>query len=793
MSNPVQVVLNTKNYIENIVPRAGGGNKDFFAGLDEQFKEHKARLDQSLSILLSANDASGVDFIYANVELRNDAWAKSHRPTDKVFNENNTQSVVSGNELGSLIVGLTKNNIIEIQKQISLSPEETAWEMKNNKKELKTTALRSEVGAIKDIHLYAAEDRRRFSSDEAKKWLSDPRSGNSYYVESFVGFNEANTKPARLLEALVKELKRLNLSLDISEVREEWLKNVFIVIKFLDGDQLSLVENHHRVLKLLDSTAIVRSISLPPILQSASDHVSSGQSFAIPSPQFDKAYPIVGIIDAGVASASGLNEWCAGELEYLEKEGQDLSHGTFIAGLISGAKSLNNHHELDENECMFFDLRLLPPKADILDHYPRGFIDFLGQIKDEIEVAISAGVRIFNMSLSVDTFVGDEQYSLFANILDYISDKYDVIFVLPAGNLEPRHCRKSWPESENDCLKLLAEYPYAGKDRIFQPADSIRAITVGAIDPQSPEGHLKPSRYTRKGPGPALGHKPDLCHIGGRLERPHGLASISPNGELTNGCGTSYSAPLVAKTLANLDFAIEGAVHAETLKALLIHNAELPKWLNTKNLKKISKYLVGAGLPKNTVSSLGVSNHEITLVFHGEIGFRQKMHFDFAWPQSLVDDLGKCRGYVKMTTVYSPAIDRNNGAEFIVHNIDTWLRQANFDPATNTTAYSGMLKAEKGDTSIEKERVESGVKWWPVKKIEGRPEAKTTSTQCRLVVEALSRYGHSVENPIPFTVILTISDPTNTHDIFNEVRAQLQSNGVQLADIKTALRTQLRP
>ena len=37
------------------------------------------------------------------------------------------------------------------------------------------------------------------------------------------------------------------------------------------------------------------------------------------------------------------------------------------------------------------------------------------------------------------------------------------------------------------------------------------------------------------------------------------------NGEIETGCGTSYSAPLVAKTLAAIDNAIEGEVSKETL------------------------------------------------------------------------------------------------------------------------------------------------------------------------------------------------------------------------------------
>lgn len=41
---------------------------------------------------------------------------------------------------------------------------------------------------------------------------------------------------------------------------------------------------------------------------------------------------------------------------------------------------------------------------------------------------------------------------------------------------------------------------------------------------------------------------------------------------------------------------------------------------------------------------------------------------------------------------------------------------------------------------------------------------------------------------VPFTAILTISDPNNEKPVFNDMRQMLQSLGVQTVDIKTAAR-----
>ena len=60
------------------------------------------------------------------------------------------------------------------------------------------------------------------------------------------------------------------------------------------------------------------------------------------------------------------------------------------------------------------------------------------------------------------------------------------------------------------------------------------------------------------------------------------------------------------------------------------------------------------------------------------------------------------------------------------------------------------------------------------------------------MVEPLTRADYVIKEPIPFSVIVTISDPNQVEDVFNAVRSQLQSEGVQLSDIRTALRPRLQ-
>lgn len=796
-NNPVQIVLNAQNYVQRAEIVPGGSNKDFFAGRDSDFKQHKDALAQSLDTLIPSKLTES-PLVFAHVELQETAWAKSHRPVNQVFPKSKIRST-PGNALGTLIVELAPSDIKTIREKIISAENETRWEKdpKSEKLVPKPSRLRSEVGAIKEIRLYSDHDRRKFSIEQAVQWLSDPRTGGAYYVETFIptdSLEDSKSKRASeenaLLEDLMRGIGKLELPIEISRLKSEWTKNQIFIAQ-LKEPYRSQIDAHKRLINFIDSHPIVRAILLPPVLQSSNTNQEETSLKTFPSISQERAYPIVGIIDTGVSAINHLAPWQAGATDFIDPAFQDTSHGTFIAGLIAGGKHLNPSTELDEADCKFYDLGL-HPTYDYESYYPRGFFDFLEQLDAEIVTAAQQGVRVFNMSLSVTLPVEDSSYSLFANILDQIADRHDVIFVLPSGNLDGATAREAWPDDEDQCLKLLAEYRHQGKDRIFQPADSVRSITVGALDPASKEGALKPSRYTRRGPGPSLGAKPDVAHIGGKLEPDHGLYSLTPRGGVSSNCGTSFAAPLVAKSLATLDHLIEGKVPREALSALLIHNSKVPDWMTSKKLSRIAKDFVGAGIPSQAARSLEIDDNQITLVFNGVLKPSHELVFDFTWPACLVKN-GACTGKVKVTTVYSPAIDRNFGAEFILTNIDTWLRQEVIDKKTGEVSFKGRLKTE-ADKSIEKERIAHGAKWWPVKTFETTfPRGVGESSQWRLVLEPLNRNGFTLpEEGVPFSTVMTISDPKGNGRVFDEVRQQLQASGVEISDIRTALSNRLR-
>lgn len=806
-NNPVQIVLNAQDYVQRSINHPGGSNTDFYTGRNDDFVRHREALTTQLNELQQVFSGAPPDEVfYARIDLQAEAWAKSHRPIHKVFPTKN-QMYVGGAELGSMVVELTPADIPHVTAVVG-SAETVVKRVTNKAGKLveKPTRVRSEVGAIKSIRNYAASDRRKFSAEQAVRWLEDPRTGGAYYIETFVSrktidarsSSKLQARGARALSKFEAGLREISLPIEVTQASGEWINASIYIIKVggaITPHTQNTVAIHAALLAFLDNQTVVKAVHLPPILQAASVGGKSNGTKDIPPPTQGRPYPTVGIIDTGVSQLPALRAWSAGSTDYISETEttQDISHGTFIAGLICAADELNTNQVFAESKCRYFDLGLHPTVVGSYEnYYPRGFLDFLEQLDAEIPAAKHEGVRIFNMSLAVSTPIADHGYSLFANILDEIADKHDVLFVLPSGNLDAHLARDEWPLDESKVLAMIATYRFAGQDRIFQPADSIRALVVGALDPQTPEGNYFPSRYSRRGPGPSLGAKPDVAHIGGRLDNNSGLYSLSPTGDVLQSCGTSYAAPLVAKTMAALDHAIEGNITREALTALVIHNADVPSGLDNLILRQITRDFVGAGIPRHAAETLLVEDYEITLVFNGVLTGGHELQFQFAWPTSLVNTNGGCSGTVKLTLVYRPPTDLKYGGEFVRVNLDTYLRQEVIDTKTGKISFRGRMKGD-GAKQLEKELVKHGAKWWPVKKLMGRFDSVGKSSQWRLVIDPLARSEFSIpEDGIPFSAVLTISDPSKSAPIFNEMRLQLQNAGANVSDIRSALRPRIR-
>ena len=828
-SSPLQVVLNTDNFVRARETSAGGQNKDFFGDQDSLFATHRDRIRSQLtdarSSLLEDPDFGGV--AYAKVTLQRSAYAKSHRPTEALFTPVRTP-VVGSESVGQIIVEVTPEALDAVTEAVDRAEPETRrlTDARTGKEVLRPTRRRSEVGAIEQIDLWTAADKRAFSAEEAVHWLSDSRTGGAYRVHIFEfpaprGDWDALPRRKRILfQSFLDGLTELGPGLVADVLEAGATARKMISVRLNRSTQPPLVQlwetphrrgsrpsdpvdgsvvRHEQLLRFLDRHPLVRSVDLPPrLIQSPNAQPALNRGLgATPRRQNGGVYPRVGIIDGGVSTV--LAEWVVHRWGLLADGDRDEPHGTFIAGLLVGAQTFNPTGSLEEPDgCELVDIDIFPTgNRTFAQYYPNGISEFF----DEVEQAVADcrsrfGVRVFNLSINAETPINLDRYSVEASRLDRIADAHDVLIVISAGNLSPLTARREW---DGDHDRTLVELAAARNDGILIPAESIRNLSVAALNPLGHAGCVAyaPASYSRRGPGLRTGVKPDVAHVGGAGRNDpisgSGLNSCAPDGSACSGSGTSYAAPLVAKTLAALDAGIEGTVSRETLTALLVHHSFLPVPLQERRIERIARDLAGFGLPACADQILSRDDHEITLVFANRLRRDQEMAFDFSWPASLVRDGGRCRGDVRLTLVATPPLDYSYGAEFVRVNVFAALQQEDGSSFKGRLHDAYLPPGGSGRTQ-EMELIEHALKWSPTKIYRGRmPNGVGRSSRWRLLVKYLTRAGEMMPaDGVPFSVILTIGDPDRDKPVFNEMRQALQAAGVVIADIQIAARVTSR-
>jgi hypothetical protein len=127
---------------------------------------------------------------------------------------------------------------------------------------------------------------------------------------------------------------RSGLSTDISEAA------LPMTMRRQHGDLTP--SRHAALLDILAQQSLVRSVELPPVIETAPAAAPNGnRHITLSKPSNEADYPTVGIVDGGVGIGGGLDLWKAGDAGLVPANDRDESHGSFIAGLICGGLELN--------------------------------------------------------------------------------------------------------------------------------------------------------------------------------------------------------------------------------------------------------------------------------------------------------------------------------------------------------------------------------------------------------------------------------------------------------------------
>lgn len=780
-------IKNSGGYIYKPEPNIGGSKKDFFDGDDLAFASHKAYLiDKTSKISNEIKNRENKSFATLKVLLRDEAIAKSHRPTNALFNHKHP--VIGGGEIGELYVQANEKSLPTLVERLSQAKVKSDVKF-DNKGEIvsKVGALRSEVSAIADISLYTGNDKSSLSDVEFSREIIE--NNNSIIVELFVPKSTDSLdsdKINKLKKDFIDYLKNKNGSLKFNKESRFFQDNILSIslVGSEDNDILPLIIE-------LKNNPLVKNYYPSPIMVVSKEAKNSEEKIAnFPKRDVNTDYPKVILVDKGVRS-NILSGWVVEKSDSLGDASLSEYHADEMASILIGSKFLNKDLvSLEDDGCDIYDIWLPSNKYTFSDHF-EDLSEYSDWLYLEIQSAREVGYKIISMSINFQQLASTQEYSFLASRIDEISSKLDVIFVISVGNLDEKHYRKEWPNNENDVFRMLARYQEP--DRILIPSDSVSSLSVGSVNHIDNKliTYQAPTRYTRRGPATSYGIKPDVVHIGGIGDaRNSCFCTLDGLNKLKfDSHGTSLSAPHIAKTLASIDMKSNGVLSRTSLKALIIHNSSVPACLSSKTISKEARDFVGFGFPINSQDIIKKEETSFTFIFEGVLSKGQVGEFNFTWPKSLASADGKCRGRIKMTLVYSPPIDRQFGQEYIRANVDASLQQQKIKNNIGTygKAVNSIWDIKLGeDSNFEKNLIEQGFKWWPSKAYERVSKAgfgNSTNWRLRVTSQVRDSMDYPAEG-IKFSVIVTVEDPSGkSSSVYNEMRKELVSLGAEIEDI----------
>lgn len=547
----------------------------------------------------------------------------------------------------------------------------------------------------------------------------------------------------------------------------------------------------------------IQSISDMPILEFDEDSIQYAEDIALKEPQDGVTYPVVGILDSGIAHIPHLEKWiCKDKSTYFTEDETDKGHGTFVSGIVEYGDELIGKECSGTRGCKLYD-------ANVISKFYRNM--FEDEVIDNIRDAVShrPDIKIWNMSIGTEVTADEQEFSDYAKELDNIQDEYDILIVKSAGN----------------CPELPIPV-----SRISVPADSVRSLVVGSIAHKKREYDRAeincPSPFSRKGRGPSNIIKPEVVSYGGNAgvdengeltESP--VLSFTPEGRIIGKTGTSFSTPRVTAIAAGLQMKMGESFNPLLAKALIIHSAHYPSEIKMEIGDKL-KY-AGFGLPSSCNKILFNNKYETTLILQDTL---EKGRFieilDFPYPQSMIEN-GYFYGNIQVTLVSRPMLSTSQGAEYCQSNLKVMLgtydnktqrdtSRRNIKNPIGAEGRKNMLgsslygvRAQRDVVSSyasERMLVDYGDKFQPTKKwnidlseLKQSPKNKFLKApkSWYLKIEGLYRQfiedlneSNNIAISQDFCLIITIRDPKCQHEIYDEVTKQLDNYGFAYNSVK---------
>jgi hypothetical protein len=590
-----------------------------------------------------------------------------------------------------------------------------------------------------------------------------------------------------IMQLFEKTLLKNNLPFNKTEYAE-----YFPVYK-IKGEQTAILDSF----KQNDIFEALFSIEPMPKYSVTLDSGPFQEPITIMRPEDGHEYATLGILDNGIARIPHLEPWLVGErMTSYPSEKINPNHGTFTAGVALYGDALEGVSWVGHKGIKLFDATVFPDTTkETIDED-----ELIANIKEAIEKNFEK-IKIWNLSISPKEPIVDAGFSDFAKFLDHMQEMYNVLICKSAGN----------------CDNFIKGFP---RDRLNNGADSILSLVISSIAHKRDQYDIaevdNPSPFSRIGPGPEFIVKPELVHYGGNAGVDSdgslivtGVKSFSTNGEIIQSAGTSFSTPRIAAIATGLFQEIKQEFDPLLIKGLLVHSANYPDLLSIPYTER-TKY-VGFGKPPTIQEMLYNDPHEITLILRETLVKGKFLEIlDFPMPSCLIKN-GFFTGQIIATLVYSPLLEPSQGSEYCQSNINVLLGTYDEKTKRDTTKNNILNPVGKKDpknifsrdlyskrkikngtgTFSQRERllIEFADKYYPVKKFaidlseltEANKQYITANKNWYLKLEGLYRsFSEQKEIHIgklhqEFCLLITIRDPTETLNVYNETIQKLDA------------------
>lgn len=695
--------------LSSIEGGGGGGGKELVK-VDAAYRQALSRALADASSALSREQVLHPQALMHLVfKLREKGIAKTHRPL--LLAEEAKLHPAGHGQIDEMLVGASATSFDSLNQVI----------LQRN-----TQKIRSNLSVIEAIEPW---DRNRRNPQGSHRLLENGRAVLRLFQYQHDNFNSFN------YETILRILK--SLALPFVQI-DQGRGLPIIAIRDLDRIQDDALD------QILDFPGI-RTIYAEKLFhpRTTVQMPFSGAAATQAQPtQQPVTLPTVAVFDSGVSpNATLIEHFVKTRDTYVLFPETNYEHGTAVASLVAGGAHFNDKHAwIPTTPALVHDVCALEASGSYMSDL---------ELRLQSAVKKRPDVKVWNISIGGEA-CDDNLFSDIAMTLDQLSDKYQVLFVVAAGNYTDLP-RREWQK-----LSTLA-------DRISCPGESVRALTVGSVthidaaDSLSKIGH--PAPYSRCGPGPVFTPKPDITHAGGGVHAPWnaGTASLKvlwPDNQLRLGFGTSYAAPLASCMAAHAWQAVSGRASLNPspslIKALMIHAAQL----SSPDYDSYHRRYLGAGRPDDVLKALYDSDDSFTLVFQanlvpGNIRWRKT---PYPIPDVLIQD-GKFRGEIIITAAYAPPLDPNSGSEYVRANVEL-----SFGAVTGDTI-QGMVpqESDEGQSGYEMAQISAGGKWSPVKVHRATFPNGTSIQQWGLQAKIrLRAYEPELTEALPVNIIVTL-------------------------------------